>query len=164
MTKSNLHNRKITELPYKNLRTSIAAYILVVLVFFLLFKGETDPAVMAGWLGGNIIIILFRILIYSLFTHHRRFHLREIRRKDLFFNLSLTGSGLLLGSAALFIYTDSIELHFFMLLFLGGMTAGAVGSYSASLSSYLFYSLPVMSPVTVRLLISGTPLKQVPAF
>lgn len=60
-------------------------------------------------------------------------------------------NGLVWGSAALFLFPhDSLAHQVFVAFVLGGMTAGAAGTFSATFSAFLAFSAPAFLPVVVR--------------
>lgn len=60
-------------------------------------------------------------------------------------------NGLVWGSTALFLFPhDSLAHQVFVAFVLGGMTAGAAGTFSATFSAFLAFSAPAFLPVVVR--------------
>ena len=73
------------------------------------------------------------------------------------FTVGIVSSGICWGSAGVFLFPmDSIGHQVFIAFVLGGMVAGAVGSYSVTMRDYIGYSLPALIPVIIRLFMQGT--------
>lgn len=73
------------------------------------------------------------------------------------FFIGLLVSGALMGSAGMFLFpVNSLPHQVFLAFVLGGMVAGATGTYSVMLQGFLIYSIPLITPITVRLLLKGS--------
>ncbi|MDY0041670.1 MAG: PAS domain S-box protein [Desulforhabdus sp.] len=84
----------------------------------------------------------------------------EIQRWTALFIAGLFASGIVLGSAGIFLFPgQSLPHEVFLAFLLGGMVAGATGTHSVMLEGFLVYSLPVIAPITVRLLHRGTDIE-----
>jgi len=77
-------------------------------------------------------------------------------RKALHFKSSIAISGIGWGVAGIFLFSpDSVVHQVFIAFVLAGMTAGAVGTFSALRSAFLTFSLPVLLPLILRFLLIG---------
>jgi signal transduction histidine kinase len=59
-------------------------------------------------------------------------------------------SGVLWGSAAVFLFPEEPALQIFLAFVLGGMVAGAAAAYSALKTAFMAYSIPALAPIVVR--------------
>jgi hypothetical protein len=72
------------------------------------------------------------------------------------FALGTLGSGLCWGSAGLLLFIpESVPHQTFLTFVIGGMSAGAVTTLSASIRVVLAYVIPSLLPLTVRLFVEG---------
>ena len=75
------------------------------------------------------------------------------------FRLVILVSSLVWGSAGWLLFPANDPQHqVFLILMLAGMTVGGVVSFSADLVSAIVFSVSVIAPVTIRLLVSGDSL------
>ena len=75
------------------------------------------------------------------------------------FRLVILVSSLVWGSAGWLLFPANDPQHqVFLILMLAGMTVGGVVSFSADLISAIVFSVSVIAPVTIRLLVSGDSL------
>ncbi|MGD8980507.1 MAG: PAS domain S-box protein [Desulfobacterales bacterium] len=69
--------------------------------------------------------------------------------KNLFL-LTLAFSGMVWGSAAIFLFpSDSIGHQVFIAFVLGGMVAGSVGAFSVVVTAFYAYSIPALLPIVI---------------
>jgi PAS domain S-box-containing protein len=72
------------------------------------------------------------------------------------FIIGLALSGIVWGASALFLFPATSTAHQVFLAFvLGGMVAGAAGTYSIVLRAYLAFSLPALVPLCIRFFVMG---------
>jgi len=84
---------------------------------------------------------------------------QEALRWEKLFLIGDALAGLGWGSTTFFMFPDSSIPHqFFLVLVLGGMTAGAVPLLSARLEVFLCFMLPTVLPITVRFASLGGPI------
>ncbi len=106
------------------------------------------------WFG----CLLLLTLIHSIQIYHYRQTPPSFSEADQWnkrFILRLAMSGIVWGSAAIFLFPLSSMTHQVFLAFvLGGMVAGAAGTFPI-ISSFLAYSVPALVPLIVRFFITG---------
>ena len=69
-------------------------------------------------------------------------------------------SGVLWGSAAIWMFPEDSTAHqVFLSFILGGMVAGTAAVYSAVMAAFLAYSLPALIPIAVRFFAAGDELR-----
>ncbi len=110
-----------------------------------------------------IIIWLFCLLTVTLLRSIRVYSYRkkpvppaEAGRWGRWFIAGMALSGAIWGSASIFLYPVSSTAHQVLLFFvLGGMVAGAAGTYSIVMTSFFAYSVPALAPLVIRLFSMG---------
>jgi len=109
-----------------------------------------------------LLILCVTSLFYYLVKQYRKSEptISELQRWIALFIAGLFASGVVLGSAGIFLFpVESLPHVVFLAFLLGGMVAGATGTISVMLKGFLVYSLPVIVPITVRLLRRGTDIE-----
>ncbi|MBI5442724.1 MAG: response regulator [Deltaproteobacteria bacterium] len=77
------------------------------------------------------------------------------------FTVGVGVSGVLWGSAAIFLFPpDSLAHQCFLAFVLGGMVAGAVGAFSVLPRAFVAFSLPALAPIAWRFFAEGAELQQ----
>jgi PAS domain S-box-containing protein len=110
--------------------------------------------------------IIIWLACLSLITLFRGVHLTRYRRAAItpasagswgsWFIFGLALSGIAWGAAGIFLFSVSSTAHNVFLAFvLGGMVAGAAGTYSIDLRAFLAYSLPALAPLCIRFFAMG---------
>ncbi|MGA7877665.1 MAG: PAS domain S-box protein [Desulfoferrobacter sp.] len=111
------------------------------------------------WLGSVLLAVWLR---HRLVKSYRKSSLEDTHadRWTVYFMLGLLASGVLMGSAGIFLFPyESLAHEVFLAFLLGGMVAGATGTYSVMLRGFLLYTLPIIAPITVQLLRQGTEIE-----
>lgn len=151
-------NRLYAELVrqlYRHAPIGIAATLLNSSILTFILWGVISHSVQLIWLSTIALTTFLRyILVY-------RFHRLASVPYDparfygqLIFGLTL--SGLLWGSAGIFLFApDSITHQVFLAFMLGGMVAGAAGTFSIVMIAFFAYSVPALSPIIIRFFIIG---------
>lgn len=109
-----------------------------------------------------LLILCITWLRYYLVKQYRKSQpvASEIQRWTTLFISGLFASGIVLGSAGIFLFpVESLPHEVFLAFLLGGMVAGATGTNSVMLKGFLVFSVPVVVPITVRLLRQGTDIE-----
>lgn len=84
----------------------------------------------------------------------------DANRWALLFLLGLLASGVLMGLTAVFLFPfGSVPHQIFLAFLLGGMVAGATSAYAVMHKAFLVYSLPLLAPITLRLLTQNNELE-----
>ena len=110
------------------------------------------------WLVLSLAVVLARYILVLL---HRQSPAEAVRQErwTFLFLLGLLASGVLMGSSAIFLFPlDSVPHQIFLAFVLGGMVAGATSAYSVMQKAFLAYSLPIIVPITLRLLTQNSNL------
>ena len=140
---------------HKHAPIGIAATLLNSLVLVFVLRGVIAHAVLLIWFATIAITTLLR------YTQLRRFQRLAITSDEprrlyvrLIFGMLL--SGVLWGSAGIFLFAvDSITHQVFLTFVLGGMVAGAAGTFSVVMAAFYAYSLPALIPVVIMFLALG---------
>ncbi len=142
-------------LLYKQAPIGVAATLVNAFVLSFVLWSLISHLVLILWLLAIVIVTLFRYrLLYqyrrspSIHAEPGRWHMRIIT--------GILLSGILWGSAGIFLFPVASMAHqVFVAFVLGGMVAGAAGTYSIVLRAFLAYSVPVLGPITIRFFAIG---------
>jgi PAS domain S-box-containing protein len=128
-----------------NIATLVNAAVLV----FILRK-IVPYSVLGIWFSAIVLISFFRrFLVYRYRKSSPVYY--ETDKWKRWFIITIALSGLIWGSAAIFMFpVGSIEHQVFMAFVMGGMVAGAAGAFSALISAFLAYSLPASIPLIIQ--------------
>ena len=140
---------------YQNAPLGMAATLINSLVFSSVSWDVVPRKAAVIWLSCLFTLTLLRtVLIYS---YRKRSVLpAQAGRWGAWFIAGMALSGVTWGSAAVFLFPFSSSLHQALLLFvLGGMVAGAAGTFSIIMTSFLAFSIPALAPLAIRLLSMG---------
>jgi PAS domain S-box-containing protein len=144
-------------LLYRGLRTALAGRLLVGLVFVAALWGAAPTPALLGWSAA--LVALTACYAAVMVAYGRR---RAEDRIGSWSRAHLAGaiaSGLLWGLGGwLFLPAASVELQAFVVVLYAGVTAGSLASHTASLGATLGFIYPAAVPVTLRLLVSDSPL------
>lgn len=111
-----------------------------------------------SWVAANWIVIGGRYVLLLRFRQAKP-GIEDLPLWGRRFNSGLAISGVFFGSAGFFLYPyASLPHKVFLAFILGGMVAGAAGSYNVMKASFLPYSIFVLTPVTAMLLFDREPL------
>ncbi|PKN29650.1 MAG: hypothetical protein CVU64_07180 [Deltaproteobacteria bacterium HGW-Deltaproteobacteria-21] len=140
---------------YKHMPIGVAATLVnSLIVTFVLWK-VTPHVNLTIWLTACVLVSIFRCLLYLAYRRSSQ-EPAESGRHEMWFNLGMAVSGVVWGSAGIFLFpSDSIAHQSFIALVLGGMVAGAAGTFSVILRTFMAYSLPVLIPLSIRFFAAG---------
>jgi len=105
------------------------------------------------WVAASILVSAFRYFVYRLYL--RKHAAAPVPKLEMWFNIGVGISGLIWGSAAIFLFPSDIPHQSFIAFVVGGMVAGATGTLSVVIRSFLIFSAPALIPVIVRLSVTG---------
>ena len=132
----------------------IATLVNSLILTFMLWEVVSHAAIII-WFAACVSVAFFRYLLFLKFWH---FSLKptETSRQDMWFRISITFSGIVWGSAGIFLFpVDSITHQIFIAFVLGGMVAGAAGTFSITIGTFIAFSLPTLVPIIVRFFAVG---------
>ncbi len=132
----------------------IATVMNAAALAFVLWKVVPHPA-LTIWLACLFLITLFRAV------HIYRYRLKppspaEARAKRIQFVIGVALSGIIWGSAALFLFpVDSLAHQVFLAFVIGGMVAGAAVTFSVIRAAVFSFSVPALAPLVYRFFSCG---------
>jgi len=136
----------------------LATVVNSTLLVLILWKSIPHARLLL-WLGLTLVVVWLRLLLVQVYKRSSP-EAEAVGRWAFLFMLGLGASGFLLGSAGIFLFpADSFPRQVFMIFLVGGMVAGAAGTYSVLLQAYLSYSIPAVLPIIVRMLAQPTEMQ-----
>ena len=141
------------ELLYGRKRLATFSFpILGILVAYIL-SGYSGSGIALAWFLAVCAVTAAGILISELYERESAL----LDRTHFWAKVGVAGSalnGLTFGAAGILLYPPhSVPHQAFLVLFLGGICACALASSSSYLPAYLFFVVPTVSPVIVRLVL-----------
>jgi signal transduction histidine kinase len=149
-----IYAKQIAQL-YKHIPIGVVVTLVNSLILtFILWKVVSHSALIA-WFLAILAVLFFRYLLFFKFERSSQTR-AEVARWEMWLIFSIVFSGIVWGSAGIFLFPiDAIAHQIFIAFVLGGMVAGAAGTYSVIIKSFLAYSLPAILPVIIRFFIIG---------
>lgn len=135
--------------PLSLMGTALNALILAVVLSHLV-----APFRLITW--AILMLVLVVAVRWGLLEAYRRSTTQVIhaRRWAGLIIVSLACSGILMGLSGVLLFPYQSHTHqAFLALLLGGVMAGAVGSYSVMMEAFLAFSIPATTPTIIQLLI-----------
>jgi len=138
---------------------SLVASILIATILAYMQREVIPFQVLLPWYSFMVLATLLRavqIITYQRYAvdDDEAIHVRLVR-----FRLVILVASLVWGSAGFLLFPANDPQHqVFLILMLAGMTVGGVVSFSADLVSAIVFSVLLIAPVTIRLLVSGDSL------
>ncbi|MEW6600905.1 MAG: ATP-binding protein [Nitrospirota bacterium] len=148
-----LYAEQVT-LLFKNSNIAFIANFINSAALSLVLRNTVSHRVLIAWFVSIASITLVR------YIHLRRFLMtspgpERIRRSGTSFIGGVGLSGMVWGSAGIFLFpADSMIHQAFLTFVLGGMTVGAAVAYAVIMRAYLAYMVPSMAPILVRFLLA----------
>jgi PAS domain S-box-containing protein len=140
---------------YENTVLGSAATLIngTILVFILRAHVQRMPLFI--WLACAGIVSACRLMLHWFYRKSPTQYSNP-EKWNAWFILTLFLSGVLWGSAAVFLFpSDSIGHQAFIAFVTGGMVAGAVGAFTAVIAAFFIYSIPALLPICVRFFLIG---------
>ena len=152
--KSPFLQRQVEQL-YERAPVGLCATGLNALIVVLVQWGVVSHTSLLAWLFCQWLLVLTRYLFFRRFQTITLSPPKAEHWRNRFI-LGATLSGLLWGSSAIVVFPAESMVHQLFLAFvLGGMVAGAAGSYAGTMPAFLGYSVPALIPIMIRFLVSG---------
>ena len=135
-----------------------AMLVSALLAIILAYIQQTliSPLVVIVWLS---LVVLAAVSRVALVAAYHRAKVNALANYDSWlerFRITVLLTGLIWGSAGVFMFPSSNAQHQMFLIFvLMGLSAGGVISYAADLKSGIAYSLCVVMPLLIRLFFTG---------
>ena len=128
------------------------------LAFILAFmqRDLIASSVIITWLTLVIIVALVRSFFIRTMKNSPNDDYDTNSAQLFRFRVGVILAGLIWGSAGVLMFpANDLQHQLFLIFILAGLSAGSVISYSADIFSAIGYSVSVISPLVIRLLIAG---------
>ncbi|MBI5442030.1 MAG: PAS domain-containing protein [Deltaproteobacteria bacterium] len=146
------------KLLYENSRSAFTATLVNGLLVVFLQRTLVPAWILAGWLFAVLLVTGLRVLLLRVFRR-RSPSPKEIGPWVRYFLAAVSLSGALWGVAGLLLFRpESLAHQAFLAFVLGGMVAGAAGTYAPLPAAYFAFSVPTLLPITVSLVAAGDEL------
>jgi diguanylate cyclase (GGDEF)-like protein/PAS domain S-box-containing protein len=138
---------------------SLLASILIATILAYVQREVISSQVLLTWYSFMVLATILRAS--QLISYQRRppGNAAAIHTRLMSFRMVILVAALVWGSAGWLLFPASDPQHqVFLILVLAGMTVGGVVSFSADLISAIVFSVSIISPVAIRLFVSGDSL------
>lgn len=148
-----LHAEQV-RLLYDNLLVGLFAGILNAAILVFVQWSVIEHRVLLLWFAAIALLTVSR---YVMRYAYRRTAIAPAHagRWGRYFTVGTALSGIAWGSAGVFLFPDESSNQIFVIFVLAGMTAGAVATYSALLMAAVYFLVPALTPLIIRLFIEG---------
>lgn len=137
-------------LAYDQMTPSQLVAVLGALVFVAVQSLVIAPHVLVGWLSAVCLLALFRIAGAAAFRRAAP-QLAEMGRWRTYAIIGAAASGIIWGSAAVFLFPPMNAAHqVFVAFMVGGMVAGSVTTLGPVFPAFACFAILAMGPVVVR--------------
>ena len=132
----------------------LAVSVFSLLLAYALWSVVSHPVLIA-WLCAIFIMILLRFILVHQYRRASQESL-ETDRWGFLFTMGQLLNGVLWGVAGIVLFSEeSIAHQLVLIIVIAGLVAGAVGSYSKKSSVIFFFTLPAMTPITLKIFLIG---------
>lgn len=150
---NNIFSKEVEAL-YRALPIALVATLFNAIIIAFILKDQVSYDALSLWIVLNFIILVFRAVSYLRFRS-------SIHQNTLMFayRIYMTGiiaSGIVWGSSILYLLPSSPTHEMLLIIIVGGMVAGGVGSSSYRPESYVFYNLLVITPYALHFMLDKT--------
>ncbi len=146
-------------LLYARAPKGILASALNSILLIVMLRSVVSLTRLLFWLGINLLVLAAR---FSLVNWYRRCEAVSDSTIpwERYFLLGIGASGVVMGSAGVFLYpADAFAHQVFLAFFLAIAVALGTVLYSSLKTAFFAYGIPVLAPITSWLLLQGTPLE-----
>jgi signal transduction histidine kinase len=144
---------------YENAPIGFAASLINSSILVGILRNEIDAEVLAVWWCSLVGLTLARTVQFQWFRAAAEKEPFDSLRWSRFFVAGIFGAGLLWGSAGIWLLPPSVPHQTFIAFVLGGMVAGAAGTFSARMDAFVAYAIPTLAPVSIHFLLFGDELR-----
>ncbi|MDO8723559.1 MAG: hypothetical protein Q7J31_15225, partial [Syntrophales bacterium] len=136
---------------YRNAPMGLIATTLNSIMLVFVMRNLISHTTLFTWLTAVLLATVVRFFHLYRYRQHS-LTAQDIGNRNRWFVLLTALSGILWGAAGIFLFPDGSVAHQgFLVLVLGGMTAGAVVAYAAAMQAFLVFILPILIPLIIRL-------------
>lgn len=151
--KKNQLRKEQTKRFHQHAPIGIVGTLVNSIILTIILWGKIAHYILFIWLAAIAIVSLLRYLLLHKYQRLSPFNTKYWDMMDIF---GIALSGIVWGSAGVFLFPiDSITHQVFLAFVLGGMVAGAAGIFSTVMKAFLIYSLPTLLPIIIRFFIIG---------
>jgi len=147
--KQRLYAEQVRQL-YKQAPIGLASIPIIALIMVVLLWAVTPHWILITWYSAVLLVAAPRYWLVVKFSRSSQAP-AEADRWRTGFIIGTALSGIVWGTASLFLFPlNSVAHQFLIALMLGGMVAGAAGTYSVIMGAFFVYSLPALIPLAIR--------------
>jgi anti-anti-sigma regulatory factor len=147
--KHRLYAEQVRQL-YKQAPVGLMSIPIVSLIMVILLWTVVPHWILITWFSVVLLVAAPRYLLVVKFSGSLQASARA-DRWEAYFAIGAALSGIVWGAASLFLFpVNSVAHQCLIALMLGGMVAGAAGTYSVIMKTFLAYSLPALIPLAIR--------------
>ena len=139
----------------KHLVAGVLLTCLTSLCLAISFFPHSDPRALAGWIGATLVLGAVRLTAIRAF--HRQAEPLNLRFWRRVTEAGALGQGALWGLASTLLFAPASDSQFMLISVLAGLTGGAIIFLAPLWSAYIFFLLPTILPLTLRMLLHGSP-------
>lgn len=133
----------------------IISLILATVLAFMQWK-VIESSVVIAWLSCIVVLAISRMIQNISYKSRPVEKDSDIELRLMKFRAGVLISGIVWGSAGIFLFPENHPQHqIFLIFLLAGLTVGGVITYSADLASSILYSVSTLTPLTIRLFLAG---------
>ena len=151
-------NNEQIGLLYQQLPSSMAASLAVAIILAVALWGHVPNTSIIAWVAALGLLSTGRFVLSYAFRN-KQADGQDMRLWYVYFLMGSIASGIIWGSAGVFLMPEKSLGHQVLVIFiLGGIMAGASQSLSAILMAYISFCIPAIIPIFVWLLLQDTPV------
>ncbi|MDI1310130.1 MAG: diguanylate cyclase [Methylotenera sp.] len=151
--KTTIQHSLLEQLFAANRRTLISSTFIAILLAYI-ERNSFPPRLVITWLS---IIMAINLVRYLITRHHQRHASQDIKitsRRLTQFRISVMTTGLFWGMTCALIYTyNDLQHQTFIIFILTGLISAAIVSYSIDIVSAVTYTVLLLTPILIRLLL-----------
>jgi signal transduction histidine kinase len=144
---------------YENAPIGFAATLINASILVGILRNEIEAGVLAVWWCGLVGLTLARTVQFQWFRAAAAKPELDSARWSSLFVAGILASGVLWGSAGIWLLPLSVPHQTFIAFVLGGMVAGAAGTFSARMDAFVAYAIPTLMPISIHFLLFGDELR-----
>ncbi len=153
MSKQEVLSIQLKQLIDASIVSIIASTTLASVLAYVQREVIASPVIIS-WFALVFLVAVSRVYLVYYFKRHSEKHITDHHLVK--FRIGVLVAGLTWGAAGLLLFPmNDPEHQMFLIFMLAGMTAGGIVSYSADLTSSIFYTVSVLAPISIRLLLVG---------